>query len=310
MVEPSSSQKENAPINPPLKQTTLLSALDKGFAKGRKRTITLVNGDEVDLTASIPVLDAMRLRIIQLEDELATPPPAKRATTAASASAVASASTTAAPTASSGKADEKKRKMQVKKIFDSIWSFSLKEVTSVLTSFLADNPIFFNAGVTPTEVVPARVKGDVYAPRPSTSTTGGFNQRTASCRIHARWRNVEGILNVADRDDSGPIALLDGGSQKSVCARPTVASASKFLWDIPWVKRFLVCCVQASTCAFSDLEIYKSPYCKKKHELQEGIIDIRECGRSPESISDEPGGTVIQGGNGHPHVDGDGRIFT
>ncbi|KAJ7804314.1 hypothetical protein B0H13DRAFT_1930844 [Mycena leptocephala] len=76
----------------------------------------------------------------------------------------------------------------------------------------------------PVSFVPARVKGDVYTPRPSTSTTGGFNQRTASCRIHARWRSVEGILNVADRDDSGPIALLDGGSQKSVCARPTVAS--------------------------------------------------------------------------------------
>ncbi|KAJ7030200.1 hypothetical protein C8F04DRAFT_1222440 [Mycena alexandri] len=111
------AQKENAP----LRQTTLLSALDKGIAKGRKRTITLVNGDELDLAASIPVtpevLDAMRLRIIQLEDELATPPPAKRAKTAASASAVASTSS-AAPTASSSKAEEKKRKMQVKKIFD------------------------------------------------------------------------------------------------------------------------------------------------------------------------------------------------
>ncbi|KAJ7715378.1 hypothetical protein B0H16DRAFT_500741 [Mycena metata] len=110
------AQKENAP----LRQTTLLNALDKGIAKGRKRTITLVNGDELDLAASIPVtpavLDAMRLRIIQLEDELATPP-AKRAKTAASASAVASSSS-AAPAASSSKAEEKKRKMQVKKIFD------------------------------------------------------------------------------------------------------------------------------------------------------------------------------------------------
>ncbi|KAJ7742019.1 hypothetical protein B0H16DRAFT_1563872 [Mycena metata] len=111
------AQKENAP----LRQTTLLSALDKGIAKGRKRTITLVNGDELDLAALIPVtpdvLDAMRLRIIQLEDELATPPPAKRAKTAASASAVASTSS-AGPTASSSKVEEKKRKMQVKKIFD------------------------------------------------------------------------------------------------------------------------------------------------------------------------------------------------
>ncbi|KAJ7159693.1 hypothetical protein C8R46DRAFT_1164890 [Mycena filopes] len=111
--------------NTPLRQTTLLGALDKGIAKGRKRTITLVNGDELDLAASLPVtpevLDAMRLRIVQLEDELATatPPPAKRAKTAASTSAVASTSTSAAASsASSSKAEEKKRKMQVKKIFD------------------------------------------------------------------------------------------------------------------------------------------------------------------------------------------------
>lgn len=39
---PSSSQKENAPLTAP----TLLAALDKGVAKGRKRTITLVNGGE------------------------------------------------------------------------------------------------------------------------------------------------------------------------------------------------------------------------------------------------------------------------
>ncbi|KAJ7160524.1 hypothetical protein C8R43DRAFT_1063769 [Mycena crocata] len=124
MAEASISQKENAP--PSLRQTTLLSALDKGITKGRKRTITLVNGDEVDLTAAIPVtsevLDAMRLRIIQLEDEMASPAPPKRAKKAApTASAVASTSASAsvsAPTASSSKAEDKKRKMQVKKIFD------------------------------------------------------------------------------------------------------------------------------------------------------------------------------------------------
>ncbi|KAJ6568968.1 hypothetical protein B0H19DRAFT_1256659 [Mycena capillaripes] len=104
MVESSASQKENAPF----KQTTLLSALDKGIAKGRKRTITLVNGDEVDLTASLPVTP----------EAAGDTPPAKRAKTAASASAVASTST-AGPTASSSKSEEKKRKMQVKKIFDS-----------------------------------------------------------------------------------------------------------------------------------------------------------------------------------------------
>ncbi|KAJ7259880.1 hypothetical protein C8J57DRAFT_1720404 [Mycena rebaudengoi] len=109
-------EKENAP----LRQTTLLSALDKGASKGRKRTITLVDGVELDLSASsIPVtpqvIEAMRLRILELEDELsAQPPPAKRAkTTPAAASASASTST-----AASSKAEEKKRKMQVKKIFD------------------------------------------------------------------------------------------------------------------------------------------------------------------------------------------------
>lgn len=34
--------KENAP----LRQTTLLAALDKGIQKGKKRAITLVNGGE------------------------------------------------------------------------------------------------------------------------------------------------------------------------------------------------------------------------------------------------------------------------
>ncbi|KAJ7868896.1 hypothetical protein B0H13DRAFT_2351191 [Mycena leptocephala] len=107
MVESSASQKEYAP----LKQTTLLSALDKGIAKGWRKA------GNAPSPSSTAVLDAMRLRIIQLEDQLATPPPTKRAKTAASASAVASTST-AGPTASSSKSEEKKRKMQVKKIFD------------------------------------------------------------------------------------------------------------------------------------------------------------------------------------------------
>ncbi|KAF8185867.1 hypothetical protein K438DRAFT_1919925 [Mycena galopus ATCC 62051] len=121
---PVAPAESSASQNAPLQQTALLSALDKGLGKGRKRTLTLVNGDELDLTASVPVtaeiLDAMRLRIIQLEDELATPSPAKRAkTAAANTSANASASTSGAPpAASSSKAEEKKRKMQVKKIFD------------------------------------------------------------------------------------------------------------------------------------------------------------------------------------------------
>jgi hypothetical protein len=46
MLESSVSRKENTPLNAPLKQVTLLSALDKGITKGRKRTITLVNGGQ------------------------------------------------------------------------------------------------------------------------------------------------------------------------------------------------------------------------------------------------------------------------
>lgn len=67
--------KENAP----LRQTTLLSALDKGLQKGKKRTITLVNGgekcfeeenafgivndallDELDLASALPVTAQVR----------------------------------------------------------------------------------------------------------------------------------------------------------------------------------------------------------------------------------------------------------
>ncbi|KAJ7726567.1 hypothetical protein DFH07DRAFT_871651 [Mycena maculata] len=121
----SPSEKENAPlkhcVQSLMKQTTLLTALDKGVAKGRKRTITLVNGDELDLTASVPVTSEagfpIRAFTILLTHQLATPPPAKRAKTASTAAPVASTSS-AAPTASSSKAEEKKRKMQVKKIFD------------------------------------------------------------------------------------------------------------------------------------------------------------------------------------------------
>ncbi|KAJ7650898.1 hypothetical protein FB45DRAFT_780155 [Roridomyces roridus] len=110
--------KENAPVAPP----QALGALDKAVSKGRKRTITLVDGGELDLSASIPVtaevLSAMRLRIIELEDQLLSPPPAKRAKTAVAAAAPDASASTAGPSASSSKADEKKRKLQVKKIFD------------------------------------------------------------------------------------------------------------------------------------------------------------------------------------------------
>lgn len=62
----------------------------------------------------------MRTRIIELEDELAQQPPTKRARTSNAANATELSSTAAAtgPSAASAKADEKKRKMQVKKVFD------------------------------------------------------------------------------------------------------------------------------------------------------------------------------------------------
>lgn len=67
----------------------------------------------VRLISASQVLEAMRTRIVELENELAQQPPSKRARTS-NASDVADASTSAG----SGKADEKKRKMQVKKMFD------------------------------------------------------------------------------------------------------------------------------------------------------------------------------------------------
>ncbi|KDR78721.1 hypothetical protein GALMADRAFT_223970 [Galerina marginata CBS 339.88] len=116
---PTTSAKENAA---PLRQSTLLTALDKGKGK-KKRTLALANGDELDLMSSLPVtpevLEAMRTRIVELEDELTQQPPAKRARTSNVASAPdASTSAAAGPSAASVKADEKKRKMQVKKVFD------------------------------------------------------------------------------------------------------------------------------------------------------------------------------------------------
>ncbi|KAJ7884306.1 hypothetical protein B0H14DRAFT_2564370 [Mycena olivaceomarginata] len=60
----------------------------------------------------------------------------------------------------------------------------------------------------PASIVPTRVQ--VYAPR------------STSCSSHRGWMRVEGILNVVDRDDSGPVTQLDGGGQPECCARPTV----------------------------------------------------------------------------------------
>lgn len=60
----------------------------------------------------------MRLRIVELEDELYQQPPAKRARTSNTAQAPVGSTSAPGPTAASIKAEEKKRKMQVKKIFD------------------------------------------------------------------------------------------------------------------------------------------------------------------------------------------------
>ncbi|KAG6909075.1 hypothetical protein DXG01_002056 [Tephrocybe rancida] len=116
--QPSSSAtgKENTP----LRQSTLLAIMDKGKNK-KKSTLTLDNGARLDVISPITpqVLEAMRTRIIELEDEIAQQPPTKRARTSIVPETTAEASTASAgPSAASLKAEEKKRKMQVKKVFD------------------------------------------------------------------------------------------------------------------------------------------------------------------------------------------------
>ncbi|KIK68373.1 hypothetical protein GYMLUDRAFT_68238 [Collybiopsis luxurians FD-317 M1] len=100
--------------------------------KGRKRTINLVNGENIDLNNSFAVspqvIEAMRQRIFQLEDEVEAlrQPPAKRARTdpGAATSCSSGSSSAAAASTSGGKpstvGDEKKQKMQLKKIFDQL----------------------------------------------------------------------------------------------------------------------------------------------------------------------------------------------
>jgi hypothetical protein len=60
----------------------------------------------------------MRLRIIELEDELSQQPPAKRARRSNAVLAPVPSTSAPGPTAASVKAEEKRHKMQVKKIFD------------------------------------------------------------------------------------------------------------------------------------------------------------------------------------------------
>jgi hypothetical protein len=69
----------------------------------------------------------MQMRIIELEDELAQQPSTKRARTSIASSAPDESESTPAastgPSTASIKMDEKKRKMQVKRIFDRLRIF-------------------------------------------------------------------------------------------------------------------------------------------------------------------------------------------
>ena len=86
------------------------------------------------LTLTSQVLEAMRTRIIELEDELSQQPPTKRARTSNTNDAPDASPAVAGPSNSSSKADEKKRKMQVKKIFDRCEFHSTFILLNLLTS--------------------------------------------------------------------------------------------------------------------------------------------------------------------------------
>ncbi|PIL35662.1 hypothetical protein GSI_02392 [Ganoderma sinense ZZ0214-1] len=101
--------------------SSTLDSMIKTPATSRKRKLALGGGREVDLqdldaeTVEAEVVEAMKQRIIELEDQLAAkPPPTKRARTSAAAAEAPQASGSGAPS----KADEKKRKAQLKKICD------------------------------------------------------------------------------------------------------------------------------------------------------------------------------------------------
>ncbi|KAM5530411.1 hypothetical protein V8D89_015922 [Ganoderma adspersum] len=101
--------------------SSTLDSMIKTPANARKRKLTLGGGREFDLqeldaeNVEAEVVEAMKQRIIELEDQLAAkPPPAKRARTSTAATDAPQASGSGAST----KADEKKRKAQLKKICD------------------------------------------------------------------------------------------------------------------------------------------------------------------------------------------------
>ncbi|TFK66257.1 hypothetical protein BDN72DRAFT_800247 [Pluteus cervinus] len=86
----------------------------------RKNMIVLSNGEEIDLMGTLPinkmVVDALRTRILELEDERDNQQPSKRARVQTTLP-MASGSKPAAAHAPS-KAEEKKRKLLLKKMFD------------------------------------------------------------------------------------------------------------------------------------------------------------------------------------------------
>ncbi|KAJ7598667.1 hypothetical protein C8J56DRAFT_914664 [Mycena floridula] len=122
---PSSALAEKENVSAP--QPNIKAAFEKVVRTSRKRTITTVQGDTVDISSAFDatpeVINAMRKRIIELEDALEATkqePPAKRAkssSVAPPANASAGPSTSKS-TAAAAKADEKKRKLQLKKMFD------------------------------------------------------------------------------------------------------------------------------------------------------------------------------------------------
>ncbi|KDQ57481.1 hypothetical protein JAAARDRAFT_193803 [Jaapia argillacea MUCL 33604] len=102
-------------------------SLDTVTGTKRKRILTISNGGVLDLQGPFlpvtpEVVEAMRLRIIELEDELASQRPTKRAKAASSSALpeapVAGPSNTVSAAAT--KAEEKKKKIQLKKMYDRV----------------------------------------------------------------------------------------------------------------------------------------------------------------------------------------------
>ncbi|KAH6884306.1 hypothetical protein BKA70DRAFT_1339607 [Coprinopsis sp. MPI-PUGE-AT-0042] len=125
---------------PQLVQTTLHGSMKRkaapAFDVSKKRKLAFGDGGELDLTTPLPmtpeVMEALKNRIFELEDELeaqqssapaavsqAPAKPTKKARVSA-ASETAEASSSTAVTPAQAAKDDKKRKMQVKKIIDQL----------------------------------------------------------------------------------------------------------------------------------------------------------------------------------------------